>query len=83
MEDGQRPAAMPRVATSRRPQPTGKVLLDEVAAILGAGIARVVEADAVRQADASGVGIELAINRGSRLTVRPAARDGGDGGTRP
>ena len=77
MEDGQRPAAMPRAATSRRPLPTGKVLLDEVAAILGAGIARVVEADA------SGVGIELAINRGSRLTVRPAARDGVDGGTRP
>lgn len=81
MQDDQRPADPPRAAIPLAPLPTGTALIDEIAAILGAGISRVVEANAVKDAEqavASAPCMELAINRGSRLTVRPADRECGE-----
>ena len=83
MQDDQRPAESPRAAIPLAPLPTGTALINELAAILGTGIARVVEANAVKdteQAIASAPCMELAINRGSRLTVRPGDRECGDRG---
>ncbi len=81
MQDDQRPADPPRAAIPLAPLPTGTALVDEIAAILGAGVARVVEANAIKDAEqavASAPCMELAINRGSRLTVRPADRECGE-----
>ena len=83
MQDDQRPAESPRAAIPLAPLPSGTALINELAAILGTGIARVVEANAVKDAEqaiASAPCMELAINRGSRLTVRPGDRECGDRG---
>ncbi len=83
MQDDQRPAESPRAAIPLAPLPTGTALIDEIAALLGAGVARVVEANAIKDAEqavASAPCMELAINRGSRLTVRPGDRACGDRG---
>lgn len=51
MKDEQRPAGTPRSAMSRAPLPTASALIDEVAAILRESIARMVEANAMKDAE--------------------------------
>jgi hypothetical protein len=81
MTDPTPPAATPRQAIPRPQLPVGTALIGEVSSILGLGIARVIEASAAIESEralASTPCMELAINRGSRLTVQPGDRQRGD-----
>ncbi|MEY4005936.1 MAG: hypothetical protein RLZZ221_2032 [Verrucomicrobiota bacterium] len=82
MPDDKRPAVTPRATTTLAPLPNGSALIDEIAAILGAGIARVVEANAMRRLAPPvhpEAHMELAIKRESRLTVRSVEGNPCDG----
>ncbi len=85
MPHDQRSAISPRAAMPLAPLPTADALVNEIASLLGAGIARVVEANAVKDAEqvvAFAPCMELAINRASWLTVRRSDRECGESNER-